>query len=274
MTLIIAFRIKGVEDGDAVLITADSRVSGGSTVFETEKITAIGFKSEKGTKSHHLALVTGSGDGAIVKQLTRTVELELRELWSEHWKNPPSFEEFEEAMDQVQYVFWKKLQAFKENAGLTPRFQLLVCGVDNDGKASMYLFDENGVYNPVHKTPGFACLGRGVDTGGLMIVKQFRPAELTLKPALMLSAYAINMVSELDTSVGKFTGSSSYFGLEGGKPIIKLFKEDKLDISIERVATRVSAMKQTWRLCDLFGESEVLLRLYGISDELSEAAKK
>jgi hypothetical protein len=273
MTLVMAFRITGEDSGDAIIVTADSRVSGGSTVFETEKITPIAFKDEERT-IHYLALVTGSGDGAIVKQLTRIVEIELRKLCAEFWKNTPSFDEFEEAMNQVQYEFWKKLQAFREKAGLTPRFQLLICSVDISGVASMYLFDETGTYNPVHKTPGFACLGRGVDTGGLMIVKQFMPKKLTRTSALMLSAYAINMVSELDTSVGKFTGSSYHFGLKDGKPVISSFIQDKLDEPIERVVTRVSAMKKTWQLCDLFGESEVLIRLFDISKALSEAAKE
>jgi len=271
MTLILAFKCRESDGTDAILVTADSRVSGGRTMTETNKLIPIAKIVESNGNSIEidLALVSGAGDGAIVMQLIRIVEKTILDYYDSTWgQTYPTFDQFEETMQEVQYKFMQYLQSFEKIGTLKPFANLLVCGLDSTGKASMYVFDHRGVYCPVHDTPGFACLGGGLDTGGSMILKQFWSKNLDSDSILKLSAYTMEMVSTIDPSVGSYEGSSYYYRLSEGKPVFGGPKEEYMTTTVESVATRKSVLKMIWILCDILGEETILTEVMTIRDHL------
>ncbi len=261
MTLILAFKCRESDGTDAILVTADSRVSGGRTMTETNKLIPIlrTIESNGNKIETDLALVSGAGDGAIVMQLIRIVEKLILDYYDSAWgQTYPTFDQFEEAMQEVQYKFMQYLQSFEKMDAFKPFTTLLVCSLDSTGTASMYVFDHRGVYIPVHDTPGFACLGGGLDTGGSMILKQFWNKNLDSDSILKLSAYTMEMVSTIDPSVGSYEGSSYYYRLVEGTPVFGGPMEDYMTTTVENVAIRKSLLKMIWNLCDILGEETIL----------------
>jgi len=257
---------------EAILMTADSRVSGGRIISETSKITPIyyTFDEEGEEKVISLALASGAGDGAIIRQMIRKVEKILVHHLTTNWSlTCPTFEQFEDAMEEAQYTFWKLFNSFRTTGNIQPQVHLIVCGLDPSGKASMYEFDSRGVYFPIHNSPGYACLGSGLVTGGSLILRQFFNEFQVVETSLALSAYAMNVVSKVDSTVGPFDGCSYYFRIEKDIPVLGILNEDELFRTTKEISVRESALKQTWMLCDSFGDEIVLTNLEKLMDELS-----
>jgi 20S proteasome alpha/beta subunit len=271
----MAFKCSDLEGNEAVLMTADSRVSGGRIIGETSKITPIyyTFTEEGEDKVIPLALASGSGDGAIVRQMIRKIEKILVDHLSKHWElSCPTFEQFEDVIEEAQYEFWKLFNSFRTMGGIDPEVRLVVCGLDPSGKASMYEFDSRGVFLSVHDSPGYICLGSGLVTGGSLIIKQFLEKFQIVETTLALSAYTMNAVSKIDTTVGPFDGCSYYFRIEEGHPVLGELHEDQSIRISESTAVRESALKHTWRLCELYGDETVFARLSELMTELARTA--
>ena len=63
--------------------------------------------------------------------------------------------------------------------GIEPDVRLLLASVSQDAKPLLYVFDDRGIAGPVHENPGYALLGKGVITGGLLLLRllDYRPRE-------------------------------------------------------------------------------------------------
>jgi len=170
-------------------------------------------------------------------------------------------------MQDIQYKFLQVLGKHREE-GLVTMTQILVCGLDCEGKASMYQFDPRGVYTILHDSPSYSCFGSGVDTGGSMIIKRFWKQNSSPDWALTISAYTMNEVSQIDPTVGQFGGSSYYFRLINGIPIFGSLTDEAHTNTIEKIATRASVLKQTWLYCDIYGEESILAYLDAYQESL------
>ncbi|MBS7611993.1 hypothetical protein KEJ27_07325 [Candidatus Bathyarchaeota archaeon] len=69
----------------------------------------------------------------------------LRDLAIREWgKKAPSFEQFEEAVKQVESAFISRFRELHDQR-LDLSFSIVLTSVDQSGKASIYLFDERGL---------------------------------------------------------------------------------------------------------------------------------
>jgi hypothetical protein len=260
MTLVLALKCASSE-GEAVLICADSKATVfGGLAYRVQKIYPVALHS--GTdKEKDLAIASGEGYESMVRHATRIAEKEFTALAAGEWRGVhPTFAQFEDAVAKVESRLITKLAGWKQS-DLDISLNMILCGVDPAGKASIYVFDDTGLARPVHDSPGFACIGSGFVTGGNMILQQFWTADLPVDWAQSLAAYTIQTVSKVDTAVGPFEGASWFFRVEKKKPVMGELKVEGLASYLERVRRREDALKQTWETCDKLGETEVLERL-------------
>jgi hypothetical protein len=121
-----------------------------------------------------LAVAGGAGEASLVKQGYRVCERILTDLAVKEWnQRTPSFEQFEDAVGHVESSFIQRFRELREH-GVEPSFNMVLASVDPSGKASIYLFDDRGLAEPVHDNPGFAVIGTGFVTGGNLLLRLFR----------------------------------------------------------------------------------------------------
>ncbi|MEM4447251.1 MAG: hypothetical protein QW328_07160 [Nitrososphaerota archaeon] len=115
------------------------------------------------------------------------------------------------AVKQVELAFISRFRELRDQ-GLDLSFSMVLASVDQSGKASMYLFDDRGLAQPVHDNPGFAVIGTGFFTGGNLLLRLlgYEPEESYLLDIGALSTFIIDVVSEIDPVVGPFVGESYY----------------------------------------------------------------
>jgi 20S proteasome alpha/beta subunit len=257
MTLILALKCATTK-GEGVLVCADSKATVyGGLAYRVQKIFPIAL-NPGAEKEVDIAIASGAGNEAMVRHAIRLAEKEFIELAEKEWKGGhPSFEQFEYAVRSVENKLITKLAGWRKE-GLETSLGMILCGLDLNGKASIYVFDESGLCRPVHDTPGFACIGSGFVTGGNMILQQFWRPELPVDWAQILAAYTIQTVSKVDTNVGPFEGASWYFRIQEGKPVMGELKIESLKEYLERVRQREEILKYVWNTCDQVGENTVL----------------
>jgi len=166
-----------------------------------------------------LAIAGGAGDVSVVKQSYRICERVLRDLAVKEWgKKTPSFDQFEKAVGQIESILISRFRKLREH-GLESNFSMVLASVDQNGKASMYLFDERGLAEPVHDNPGFAVIGTGFFTGGNLLLRLlgYTPEESHELDIGALSTFLIDVISEIDPAVGPFVGESYFMRVENGE---------------------------------------------------------
>ena len=254
MTLVLA--LKWYFGGsEAVVMASDSKVSLGPLSYDVRKIYPIFYGSDQVP----LAIAGGAGDASLVKQAYRSSEKILIELARNRWEGrTPTFEEFEEAIEQIEAHLIQRFRSLRE-VGLDVNFSMVLGSVDEEGRASIYLFDGRGLAEPVHNNPGFAVIGSGFFTGGNLLLKLLgydpdRSGEMDLG---MLTAFIIDSVSEVDSTVGPFLRESWLMRVEEGKVLLGELKEQAYREYKERVRRRKELIKEFWRACDLLGEEKV-----------------
>lgn len=228
MTLILALKWL-LDDKECVVMSSDSKVTAGFVSYEVKKVYPITLNIDQ--EFIPLAIFGGSGDETIVKQSYRICEKILIEMAEKEWGNKtPSFNQFESSIKEIEATLIKRYRELKENNILDAAASLILASVDTRGKASIYLFDERGLANPVHDNPGYAVIGSGFYTGGNMLLKLlgYSPKETYTLDLGALSTFIIDTVSEIDTSVGPFVGESYLMGAEEGKVVINLLSEEAL----------------------------------------------
>jgi 5-bromo-4-chloroindolyl phosphate hydrolysis protein len=81
----------------------------------------------------------------------------------------------------------------------------------------------------------------------------------------LLTAFILDMVSEVDYSVGPFVGESYLMWVEknGNKKSIALrgLTDKALREYKEKIKVRRELLQKVWRLCDTVGEEKILERL-------------
>ncbi|MEM2173182.1 MAG: hypothetical protein QXR44_06620 [Thermoproteota archaeon] len=180
------------------------------------------------------------------------------------------FEEFAEAVQDIETKLIQRF-GFLRKEGIEPDFEMILASVDSKGKASMYLFDNKGLAEPVHYNPGFAIIGRGTATGGVLLTRLLgysveESSELDLG---MLSTFVIDMVSEVDPSVGPFVGESVFMRILNGEVSMGSLKVEELRKYKKRVRVRKDLIKLMQKLCD---QEEI--KEEGVRSKLEELRSK
>lgn len=255
MTLIIAMRWP-LSEGDAVLMVSDTRATTSiGIMYEAKKIHAITSPDGK-----NLGIVGGAGDSALVKWGFEVADEVVKEYTGED--GLIYFSEVRRAVRRMEDVFMHRFQDLRSR-GLDPSFQLILGSVDLDGRASLYQFDSRGLAEPVHEDPGYAIIGSGLVTGGTLLLRLlgYRP-DIDLG---MLTAFILDMVSEVDPSVGPFVGESYLMRVEAKdyEKYIALgpLKPEAIREYKDKISKRRGLIRELWRLCDEVGEDEVEKKL-------------
>ena len=192
----------------------------------------------------------------------------------EEWGNrTPSFEEFEEAVRAVETRLMRRFSQLR-GQGIEIDFQMILASVDPHGKASIYLFDPRGLAEPMHDNPGFAVIGKGFFTGGNLLLRLlgYSPAESIGMDLGLLSAFIIDAVSEIDTSVGPFVGESWLMRVDKGKVVLGPLKDEALREFKDKVRKRKELIRKLWRLCEVVEKEEEVNKI--IEEALEKQRKQ
>jgi len=270
MTLVIALKwLMG--SSEAIIMASDSRVSIGRLTYEMRKIYPIMVKS--GEENIPLAIAGGAGDTSLVKKGFRTSEKVLHEYAKKKWRGKtPDFEEFEEAINDIELRLIQMLRDLR-NANIEYGFQMILGSIDPGGKASLYLFDNRGLVEPVHDNPGFAIIGSG-SLAGILLLKLlgYKPETSTEIHLGVLTGFIIDLVSEVDITVGPFLGESWLMREEKGKILLGPLREEAYKEFKEEIEYRRDLFKYIWRACDELGRDTLRERLRELLKPISEKA--
>lgn len=251
MTLIVAI-CTSEKEGEGVLISSDSQATVGPVTYRVHKIVPI----YQGDES--LALAAGAGDSALVKKTLEISERILTKTSVREWDGKtPLFDQFREAVYEIEDSLITMISSYR-NRKLKVSFDFLLASVDSEGKASLYVFDDRGIAQPVHDDPGFASIGSGFYLGGNLLLQQFYSPYLSLDKAANLATYVINQVSRVDSGVGSFEGDSFYFRVYGkGRPFIGLLSRRGFQMMVREYERRRKLLKYVWLQGDSFGDKEL-----------------
>lgn len=264
MTLVIA-----LVWGRGVLVSADSRASAGLVIHEERKIKPIYFTRGDGEELG-LGIAGGAGDAALVKQGFRVIEAGFRSWFdrvgSREGRNPTA-EEVDGIVADIESRLMRRYRELR-GLGVEPNATLLLASVTNDGKPMLYVFDDRGIAEPMHDNPGYALLGKGVITGGLLLLRllDYRPGDAWGWDLGLLHAFIIDMVSEVDPTVSPFLGESYLIRYDEGrgKVVLGPLREEAYREYKERVRRRKELFKLLWSAVEERGEDVVrreLMRL-------------
>ncbi len=261
MTLVIA-----LVWGRGVLVSADSRASSGLVFHEEKKIKPIYFVYDS-DKELDLGIAGGAGDAILVKQGFRVIELAFKSwfenIGSKEDRNP-SADEVEGIVESIESKLISRYRELR-GMGIEPNVNLLLASVTQDGKPRLYVFDDRGLAEPVHDNPGYALLGKGVITGGLLLLRllDYRPREAWEWDLGLLSAFIIDMVSEIDPTVSPFLGESYFirYDEESKKVVLGPLKEEAYKEYKEHVRKRKHLFKLLWSITEELGEDVVEQKL-------------
>ncbi|MEM3795552.1 MAG: hypothetical protein QW429_06720, partial [Thermoprotei archaeon] len=195
MTLIVAFVL-----GRGVVVSADTRASGGVVYGEERKIEVVRVGVGGGVVEP--AVVAGSGDAALVKQGFGVVGRAFEKWFGSNGRQPDGAG-FVEIVGGVEAELVGRYKAVRD-AGLDVDVNLLLASVTSGGEPVLYVFDSRGIAEPRHSSPGYALLGKGALTGGQLVLNLLGYSPSKDWDVGVLSAFLIDAVSSVDPSVSPF----------------------------------------------------------------------
>jgi 20S proteasome alpha/beta subunit len=267
MTFILAFVW-----GRGVLITADSRSSVEYLIKEERKIYPITFYYKN--EEFDLAVITGSGDAPLLKQTFEEIKKIFEKWFSKKHKNPNE-EELIEIVKNIESYLVKKFNYLRET-GITPELTLLLASVTRDGKPKLYKFDSRGLAEPLHENPGFALIGSGMVTGGLLLLKLLNYSMSFEGDRGLLSSFMIDVISEVDATVSPFLGDSVYIRWDEKKKkvVAGALKEEAIKEYKQKIKWRRKLIEVIWLIAERLGEKRLTEILYRISKNDESIKKK
>jgi 20S proteasome alpha/beta subunit len=248
MTLVIS--LKWLQDEiEAVVISSDSRETYGPIAYEVKKIFPI-YLTYNGEEID-LAIAGGAGDSSLAKYGQNLAESILKDQCKQKGFSCLTYDEFGAAIEEIESKLISKFNSLRKE-GIEPSFQMILASVDPAGKASMYVFDDKGLAVPVHTDPGFAVIGRGAATGGMLLTRLlgYSIEESGALDLGMLSAFVIDLVSEVDPSVGPFIGESYRMWINEGKVTMGPLKPEALKEYKIKVEQRKNLIRLLQKVCD------------------------
>lgn len=296
MTLVIAMKI--IEDPElnkeSVLMVSDSRATmEGLSYEEARKIMPIILS--RGEDEVPIAVMSGSGNVAMVKYAYELFSEYLIEKAENEWGfETPSARDFRKAVRELERLMMRRTRELMEYYGKLLTYKLILASVSPEAKASIYVFDNMGLATPVHDDPGYAMIGIGQLSGGLLLMKLLRDFTHDNEWSLsILASFIVELVSDVNLSVSPFTGESWYMRVvneERNRVALGPLKWEATIETKDRIMLRKNVIRQAWFVCDKlmllekrkddFGEKRILELLSLISknptliEELIEYIKK
>ena len=253
MTLILAFKLTH-GDAEAVLVSSDSKATAAFGIaYEVKKIHPIRFKGNA------VGIVSGAGDSALVKAGFKLADDILMRYAEKEY--PVSHDAFAKASEEVSSGLLTKFNQLR-GLNLEPDFRMILCGLDLSGKASIYAYDSRGLSEPVHDNPGYAIIGSGFVTGGVLLLKLlgYTP-DVGLDDLALMNTFMLDNVSDVDTAVGPFVGESYLMRIEHDKGARRIFlgalKNEALVEYKRKASSRRDLIRMVWRASDRLGEEKV-----------------
>lgn len=248
MTLVIALKWLQKE-GEGVLLSSDSRVTYGPIAYEVKKIHPIFYTHN--SEEIDLAVAGGAGESSIVKYGYSLAESVIRTRSEQLGSRYLSQEEFSEAVREIETKLISRFSTLRKE-GMEPEFQMILASVDSEGRASIYVFDYKGLAEPVRNDPGFAIIGKGSVTGGVLLTRLwgYSPEKSPGMDLGMLSAFIIDVVSEIDPAVGPFLGESIFMRIQEGKVTMGSLEAEALRKYKDAIGKRRELLQQLQMLCD------------------------
>lgn len=244
MTLTLALKI-ALSNGECILITSDSKAtSNTSATYQTKNLHTIMLHNKP------VAIATGAGDPPTVKWGLEVVQETL--LYYSQQEYPLRFTTLRKAIEEIEAIYIRRFKEFK-TLGMAPYFRMLMCTLDDDAKASIQLFDERGLAEPRHDNPGYAIIGSGPISGGILLLRLLGYANAT--SIGILTTFIIDRLSEIDQTVGPFTGESYLMTIDetnqDKKEILLGYPNNEgLQQLKERSTKRKELIRKLWQLCD------------------------
>jgi hypothetical protein len=268
MTLVLALKWF-LDTGEAVLVASDSKASTPFGIaYEVKKIYPIFYRDKP------VGIASGAGDASLVKWGFEEAGRVLLTYAEKEY--PVTFSSFSDAVRELEHRFVKRFAELR-NQGLDMSFQMLLSGLDIEGKVSLYLFDNRGLAESVHDNPGYAVIGSGFVTGGILLLRLlgYRPDVQDLG---LLTTFILDSVSEVDMTVGPFVGESYLLRIQaensGKELILGPLKDEALVQYKENSRKRRELITKLWQLCDLAGEKEVEKLMNRLEKKSQQQAKK
>jgi hypothetical protein len=174
-----------------------------------------------------------------------------------------TYDEFSAVVQEIEARLISKFNVSRKE-GIEPNFQMILASVAPGGKASIYVFDDKGLAEPVHTDPGFAIIGRGAATGSMLLTRLlgYSVEESGTLDLGMLIAFVINLVSEVDPSVGPFVGESFRMWITEGKVTMGQLKPEALKEFKIKVEQRRNLIRLLQKVCDQQGGKEKQIETY------------
>lgn len=265
MTLVIGCRWR-MGDSDTILVTSDSKITTSLGItYEMRKVFPIYLDEER-----PVAVAGVAGDTSLAKQGVEVAEEVLQRYARDAY--PIEQNRFKMAVSEIERQLVRRFSELR-SYGVDPSFQMILGSLDLEGKGSLYLFDSRGLCEPVHDNPGYAIIGSGMVTGGILLLRLigFDP---TLELGL-LSAFIVDSVSEVDSSVGPFIGDSFLMRLatKDNKKKLALgpLKDESLIEYKNKIKSRKEIIRRLWKSCDELGEEKIIELLGSIKQETADS---
>jgi len=263
MTLIAALKWISEDGKEGVLMASDSKVTVGPVSYEARKIYPLFLEGVP------IAVAAGAGDAAIIKQSYYTCDEILTDLAAKEWNGKtPTFEQFRKGVDEVEKALIKRFADLRSQ-GIDVDFSMILASADENGKASMYVFDSRGLAEPVHDNPGFAVTGIGFFTGADMLLKllDYTPEKSYELDAGALATFIIDAVSEIDPAVGSFVDEIYYMGIMEEGLVLNTLSEEGLVEAKKRIGEKKDLIRRLWRLYDTLGGEKVYEKMRELETE-------
>lgn len=262
MTLVIAFKWI-TEEGEGILMSSDSRATVGVIAYEVKKIHPIFILNDK--EEVDLAIAGGAGNSSIVKQAYNIADSVIKAYSEKFGIRNLKEQEFKNAIDEIEDRLIRRF-AFLRSQGIEPEFEMILGTIDPEKKkALLYLFNNQGLAEPVHEDPGFAIIGTGALTGGLLLTQLlgYSPEKSHKLDLGVLSTFVIDMVSKINPTVGPFVdpNNSFYMRIKQGKITMGPLKSEALKEYKNKVEKRKELIRLLQRVCDQKGEEEIRKKL-------------
>lgn len=256
--------------GRGVLLTSDSRSSYGFLAERERKLYPIVF-FVKG-KEYDLAILAGSGDTALLKQSYEKIE-EIFRTWFEKKLRNPSEKELEKLVETIENYLIKRFSELR-SLGIQPQVTLILASVTQEGIPKLYEFDSRGIAQPLHLNPGYALIGSGTLTGGLLLLKLLNYSPQFEGDRGLFSSFLIDVVSEVDTSVSPFLGDSIYIRWEEKEKrvVAGALSADEIKKFKWKSRWRKKLIETIWLVAEKLGEKKLTKVLKNLAKKTKDKA--
>ncbi|CCC80921.1 proteasome-type protease [Thermoproteus tenax] len=252
MTLVIGVVWRAVQ---GVLVVADTRSSMGPVFLEERKIHPV----KRGGLGY--AVLAGSGNPKLVKKGYRVIEETIDSWIAQNGTRTPKSQELNKMVDTAERLLIEELK-FLRDRGIDPcedGLSILWASVSDEGDPRLYHIDCTGLADAKHDNPGYVLLGRGLYTGALALLRLFNFSPEHTWDMGLYTAFIIDLVSEVDSSVSPFLGDSYLIRKEGEKVVLGPLKPEAYQEYKKKIAKRREAIQLLWQALEsVDNEDEVM----------------